>query len=90
MSQPQNRRPRTHGPEDAPQYASFLLRCWAGEGGRVRARLIEVRSGLSYPLADLAGLPSLVQHLVARAGQATLPDSADGPSLVGGGEEDQP
>jgi len=49
---------------DLPHHASFILRCWIGKGKEVRARLIDVRSGISYPLTDLAGLPALVHRLV--------------------------
>jgi hypothetical protein len=51
---------------DPPHYASFVLRCWTS-GGQVRARLIDVLSGASYPVADLQELPSLVERLVAKS-----------------------
>ena len=59
-------------PGEVPPYASFLLRCWAGERGRVRARVIAVNSGVSYPLVDLSCLPGLLRALVADATQGTL------------------
>jgi hypothetical protein len=48
-------------------YASFVLRCWIGGSGRIQARLIDVQSGISHPLASLADLPQQVQHLMAPA-----------------------
>jgi hypothetical protein len=49
-----------------PDYASFILRCWTNRQGRVRARLIDVHSGVSHPVASLAALPELVHRLVAK------------------------
>ncbi len=46
-----------------PTYASFVLRCWTGDAGQIRARLIDLNSGVSYAVADLARLPGLVRHL---------------------------
>ena len=51
----------------APHYASFVLRCWTGDLGRIRARLIDVHSGVSRPVNDLADLPGMVRHLVDQA-----------------------
>jgi hypothetical protein len=45
-------------------YASFVLRCWRSDAGHFRARLIDVRSGVSHPVADPAELPGLVSRLV--------------------------
>ena len=50
-----------------PHYASYILRCWTGRDDRVRARLFEVHSGVSYPVASLAELPALVRRLVTQA-----------------------
>ena len=47
-----------------PLYSSFILRCWIGRGGQVRARLIEVRSGVSHPVIDLDELPELLYRLI--------------------------
>lgn len=58
---------------DAPHYASFILRCWTGKGGKVRVRLIDVHSGVSRPVTDLADLPGLVRRLVAEG----APDQED-------------
>jgi len=52
---------------------SFVMRCWVVRGDTVRARLTEVRTGVSYPLADLADLPALVRSLVL---DASLPSSS--------------
>lgn len=60
-------------PEDEPTdlqgnyYASFILRCWTSPGGQIRARLIDVQSGVSRPVADLADLPEQVRSLMARS-----------------------
>ena len=54
---------------DLSHHASFVLRCWMGKGKEVRARLIDARSGISYPLTDLVELPALVHRLVTE----TLP-----------------
>ena len=47
----------------APHYASFILRCWQ-DAERVRARLIDVSSGATYPVADLDALPEMVARLL--------------------------
>ena len=46
--------------------ASFILRCWMDASGEVRVRLIDVRSGVGYPLGCLSDLPGLVRRLVLR------------------------
>jgi hypothetical protein len=53
-----------------PHYTSFILRCQASTGGRVRARLVNVRSGLSWPVNDLDKLPDIVRRLLAQAAPA--------------------
>ena len=70
--------------------ASFILRCWIGPDGQARSRLIDVRSGRDYPLANLADLPERVQRLLAQGlppdtelDRSLLPDT-----LAGGGKED--
>ncbi len=67
----------TLSPDDealAPsRYSSFILRCWTG-GGQVRARLIDVGSGASYPVTNLADLPKLVSGVLSRS----LPKDAAG------------
>jgi len=44
--------------------ASFILRCWTNTPGQVRARLIDARSGRSYPVARLSDLPDLLHDLL--------------------------
>lgn len=52
-------------PYDHPLvYASFVLRCQISEDGHVRARLVDVRTGNTYPLAALERLPGLVKDLI--------------------------
>ena len=48
-------------------YASFILRCQVSPGGRVRARLVNVRSGLSWPVNVLDELPEIVRRLLAQS-----------------------
>ncbi|MCD6552832.1 MAG: hypothetical protein J7M16_02340 [Anaerolineae bacterium] len=45
-------------------YASFILRCWTDGQGQLRARLTEVDSGVSHPVASLETLPDLVRRLM--------------------------
>jgi len=58
-------------------HASFVLRCWTDRAGDVRLRLIDARSGLSYPLAQLADLAELVQRLVLQAPPMSIEIDAD-------------
>ncbi len=51
---------------DAVRHGSFVLRCWIDEEGGVRCRLIDARSGVSYPLAHLRDVPNVVQQLLLR------------------------
>ncbi|MFW6115756.1 MAG: hypothetical protein ACOC7Y_01710 [Chloroflexota bacterium] len=46
--------------------ASFVLRCSSDPESGVRIRLIDARSGISYPLAHLPDLPDLVRRLLLR------------------------
>ena len=39
-------------PQSTSHPVSFVMRCWVGRGEVVRARVTDVRSGVSYPLAD--------------------------------------
>lgn len=48
----------------SPDYASFILRCWANKGQPVRVRLVDVNSGVSHPVADLNTLPDLLRRLI--------------------------
>jgi hypothetical protein len=52
---------------EAPRYASFILRCWMGEEGQLRARLIDIRTGVGHVVGSLALLPDLVRRLVTNA-----------------------
>ncbi len=55
---------------DPDHRASFVLRCWIDTEGEVRARLIDVHSGVGYPLARLSDLPGLIQRLLLRRSEA--------------------
>ena len=55
---------------DGLRRTSFILRCWIDASGEVRARLIDVRSGVGYPLGCLSDLPGLVRRLVLRRSSA--------------------
>ena len=73
-----------------PPIVSFVLRCWADGAGHVRARLIDVSSGASHPIPDLAQLPALVARLIAGDEPGTPPASgssvsADPKSHTNGG-----
>jgi hypothetical protein len=65
MSDPQQKGQRESQPGAAPHYASFLLRCWPGEDGKVRVRVIGVRTGVNHCLADLDDLPALLRQMMA-------------------------
>ena len=54
-------------PPTSPHHASYILRCWTGDLGQIRARLIDVHSGTTWPVADLVDLPALVRRLMAQA-----------------------
>jgi hypothetical protein len=57
--------------EDAqPRHASFILRCQTSAGGRLRARLVDVRSGVSCSIGDLDELPDIVRGLLSQASPA--------------------
>lgn len=49
-----------------PHYTSFILRCRVNEKGRIQCQLVEVGSGISHALCDLAVLPELVKKLVSK------------------------
>ena len=55
---------------DPNRRASFVLRCWIDAEGEVRARLIDVHSGVGYPLAHPSDLPGLIQRLLLRRSEA--------------------
>lgn len=52
-------------------HTSFILRCQTGAGGRLHARLLDVRSGVSCPIDDLDELPGIVRDLLSQASLAT-------------------
>lgn len=65
-----------------PAYrTSFILRCWFGAGGQARAVLIDVHSGVVYPVAALAQLPALLEtilpHYLARSETEPPPAASD-------------
>ena len=57
--------------------ASFILRCWIGRGHETRARLVDVHSGVSYPLANLRDLPNLIEHLLGDSFVPPPPGNAE-------------
>jgi hypothetical protein len=67
MPDPIQRQPSEDEGPEAIHHASFVLRCWTGAGGQIRARLIDVQSGVSLPVADLADLPGQIRSLMARS-----------------------
>jgi hypothetical protein len=61
-------------PDKAPSARnSFILRCWRNSLGELRARVVDVGTGVSYPLLNLAELPGLIEQLVQP--HAAAPDS---------------
>jgi len=46
------------------RHTSFVLRCWVGAQGEVRARLVDVGTGRCYPLRNLANLPELIEQSI--------------------------
>ena len=50
--------------QDPSYYVSFMLRCWSGADAQIHARLIEVPSGISHPVANLSDLAGLLQDLL--------------------------
>ncbi|MBN2003461.1 MAG: hypothetical protein JXA21_08910 [Anaerolineae bacterium] len=52
-------------PEPAvTRYASFIVRCWQDSEMHLRARLVDVNSGASYPIANLSDLPAVLRRLL--------------------------
>ena len=65
-------------PFDAVHHASFVLRCWIDTQGCFRARLIDVLTGVSYPVAGLVDLGTLIEQLMARSTSVPKPgDESD-------------
>ena len=80
-----NRPPSSHN-EEPTHYASFILRCWLGGGERLRARLVDVNSGVSYPVSNLDQLPHLLGQLLRR--MMLQPSASDAPCQAHTGEQD--
>jgi len=52
-------------PDKAPSARnSFILRCWVNSLGELRVRVVDVGTGVNYPLLNLAELPGLIEQLV--------------------------
>ena len=47
-------------------HASFVVRCFVDASGKVHARLIDVATGVVYPLADLSELAACIGRLLRR------------------------
>lgn len=75
MSNAAQRRSFEQESPDLVRYASFVLRCWVGAGGQIRARLIDTQSGIDQPVADLAELPEQVWGLLTRTMPIASPES---------------
>lgn len=50
--------------EEPIHYVSFIVRCWQDSEAHLRARLVDVNSGVSYPVANLNGLPAVLRRLL--------------------------
>ncbi|MEA3396963.1 MAG: hypothetical protein U9R05_05825 [Chloroflexota bacterium] len=55
---------------DPNRRTSFVVRCWIDAEGEVHTRLIDVHSGVSYPLARQSDLPELIRRLLLRRSEA--------------------
>ncbi len=69
MSNPMVNSARNHDC-DPNRRASFVLRCWIDAEGEVHTRLIDVHSGVSYPLAHQSDLPELIWRLLLQRSEA--------------------
>ncbi len=49
---------------DEPRYAAFVLRCSIDKQAQIWGRLLDARSGISHPFADLDALPDLIRRLL--------------------------
>jgi hypothetical protein len=65
MKETDQLQPHPAGTPGVPQYASFILRCWTGEGGQIHVRLIDVNTGVGQAVADVADLPQHVRRLMS-------------------------
>ena len=52
-------------PPAGPRYASFILRCWQ-DSASLRARLVDVNSGVSYPIPNLRELLVMLGQILYR------------------------
>ena len=57
---------------------SFILRCWIGADEQVRILLINAQTGATYPIADLAELPAMLNSLIPAG--LCVPDQDEPPS----------
>jgi len=64
------KKPHTHTDDGAAktQRASFVLRCWTDKQGQVRTQVVDVRTGVSHPVADLEHLAGVLEKLVTAGG----------------------
>ncbi|HNT78021.1 MAG TPA: hypothetical protein PKH77_23655 [Anaerolineae bacterium] len=71
-----------HTPESpeaaSTRYASFIVRCWQDGEARLRARLVDVNTGVSYPVANLSDLPALLSRLLRQMGALSPPPDDSG------------
>ena len=49
-----------------PYRVSFILRCRVNRTGNIAAVLVDVRTGLEYPVVDLDTLPDLIRRLLTK------------------------
>ncbi len=49
------------------QRQTYTVRCWYDATGGFRARLIDVLTGVGYPVASLTDLPPLIERLMAQS-----------------------
>lgn len=70
--------PDSNNTVEVPCYTSFILRCWTSEEGQLRARLIDIRTGVGYVIGSLAVLPDLVYRLVTNTPPTDAETQADG------------
>ena len=59
-------------------HASFVVRCWVSSTGDVHGHVVDVRTGVVYPLADLSDLGASIHRLLqGRAAAAGNESSQD-------------
>jgi len=47
-------------------HGSYVLRLWSAESGPPHGYLLDARSGVRYPLSELATLPALIDSIIAK------------------------